>query len=113
MIDDKSGDPRNEIEIYEKNNKLYGKVVKQLHPGSIHNCDLCTDYRKGKPMLGMIIIEDLEHRNGYWKNGRVLFPKQGKWYDLEVWLMPGDPNTLALRGYWGPIYRTQYWKRIR
>ncbi|MBK8554825.1 MAG: DUF2147 domain-containing protein [Lewinellaceae bacterium] len=112
MVDDRTGTPKNEVEMYLQNGKLYGKVAKHLVASSNHLCDKCTDYRKNQPMLGMIVIEELELANGYWQNGRALFPKQGKWYDLDVWLSPGDPNTLVLRGYWGPLFRTQYWKRV-
>jgi uncharacterized protein (DUF2147 family) len=112
MVDDRTGIAKSHIKLYDHNGKVYGKVVKTLHPSANHLCDKCTDYRKNQPMLGMIIIEGLEYKDGYLKNGKVLFPKQGKWYDVEIWLQPGDANTLVLRGYWGPFFRTQYWTRV-
>ena len=112
MIDDKTGEAKSHVKLYERNGKVYGKVVKTLVPSANHLCDRCTGYRKNKPMLGMVVIEGLEKKDGYLQNGKVLFPKQGKWYDVEAWVKPGNRDVLVLRGYWGPIYRTQYWYRV-
>jgi len=110
--DDETGEAKSHIQLYEQNGMVYGKITKLLRPSLAHNCDQCTDYRKDQPILGMVIIEDMQFSNGYWSKGRVLYPKQGKWYNLKFWLKEGDPNTLVVRGNFGPFYRTQYWRRV-
>jgi uncharacterized protein (DUF2147 family) len=48
-----------------------------------------------------------------YEKGSICDPKNGKVYTCEMWLKPGDPNTLVVRGYWGFIYRTQNWVRVK
>lgn len=110
--DDETGEVKSHILIFEKDGKQFGQVVKVLRESINHLCDKCDGHRKNQPVLGMVIIEDMVLRDGYWQGGRVLFPKQGKWYDLKYWLQPGNPNMLVVRGNFGPFYRTQYWKRL-
>ena len=110
--DDETGEAKSHIQLYEQNGQVYGKIVKLLRPSLAHNCEECTDYRKDQPILGMVIIENMEYGDGYWSKGKVLYPKQGKWYNLKFWLKEGDPNTLVVRGAFGPFYRTQYWQRL-
>lgn len=110
--DDETGEAKSHIQLYEQNGLVFGKIVKLLRPSLAHNCDQCSDYRKDQPILGMVIIENMQYSDGYWSKGRVLYPKQGKWYNLKFWLKEGDPNTLVVRGAFGPFYRTQYWGRL-
>lgn len=110
--DDETGEAKSHIQLYEENGQVYGKIVRLLRPSLAHNCDECQDYRKNQPILGMVIIENMQYSGGYWSKGKVLYPKQGKWYGLKFWLKEGDANTLVVRGNFGPFYRTQYWQRI-
>ncbi len=79
MVGMKSGKERSLIEIYEKNDKYFGKVVKVYPaPGKDPNpvCDLCSGSRKDQPIVGMDIITDLEYssRSGEYKDGKILDP---------------------------------------
>jgi uncharacterized protein (DUF2147 family) len=114
-IDDETGKPKSLVEIYEQNGKVYGKVIKLFRePNEEQNpiCDKCDDYRKNQPVMGMIIISDMQLKDGYYKNGTICDPKNGKVYKCEMWLKAGDSNKLELRGYWGFIFRTQTWVRV-
>jgi uncharacterized protein (DUF2147 family) len=110
--DDETGEAKSHIELYAVGDRIFGKIAHLLRPSLNHNCDKCDGHRKDQPVLGMVIIEDMRLTEGHWQHGRVLYPRQGKWYSLKFWLKDGDPNTLAVRGSFGPFYRTQYWKRI-
>ena len=112
-IDDETGEVKSHILIFEKNGKQYGKVIKVMREGINHPCDKCEGARKDQPVLGMVIIENMTHKDGHWQGGRVLFPKEGKWYNLKYWLEPGNADKLVVRGYLGPFYRTQYWQRVK
>ena len=110
--DDETGENKSVIQIYKVGNKLYGKVL------IIHNkekasktCELCSDDRKKKPVLGMIIIKKLAKDGKEWSDGEILDPENGKTYDCTIWL-EGD-DVLKVRGYIGWFYRTQTWKRLK
>jgi uncharacterized protein (DUF2147 family) len=111
-MDEKSGKSKGIIEFFEKDGMLFGKIVKVSNDTLNHICDKCPGERRGKRMMGMVIFENLKQKDGFWKDGRVLNPKAGKWYDLQIWLESGDPNTLIVRGSWGPFYKTQRWTRV-
>ncbi|RFC53984.1 DUF2147 domain-containing protein [Brumimicrobium aurantiacum] len=110
---DESGELKSEVKIYLKNGKLYGKIIK-LHNLKIDlkdaKCYDCKDYRKNQPVLGMEIISGLTKDGKYWEGDEVLLdPNNGKVYDAKLWITKN--NELAVRGYIGLIYRTQYWKK--
>ena len=43
-----------------------------------------------------------------WSGGKILDPGNGKIYRCKIWLKDGE---LKVRGYFGPFYRTQTWRR--
>lgn len=111
--DDDSGELKSEVKIYIKNGKLYGKII-ELHnldvPLKDALCYLCTDYRKDKHVIGMEIITGLKKSGNDWKaDDALLDPNNGKLYDATFWLINDD--KLAVRGYVGWFFRTQYWVR--
>lgn len=111
--DDETGEEKSHVEVYEAGGKLYGKIVKLLRGRPDRLCDKCPDERKNQPVLNMIILVDMLQKDGMWQSGDILDPEKGKWYDCKIWLKEGDPNTLVVRGYLGPFYRTQYWTRVK
>jgi uncharacterized protein (DUF2147 family) len=56
----------------------------------------------------MEILKDMKKTGTEFSEGTILDPKNGKIYNCKIWIENGD---LKLRGYWGPFYRTQTWKR--
>lgn len=110
--DDETGEAKSHIEIYESGGKLYGKVVKLLREKPDRLCEKCPGERKNQPVLNMIIMVNMVQKDGLWQSGDILDPEKGKWYRCKIWLKEGDSNTLVVRGYLGPFYRTQYWTRV-
>ncbi|HZH86644.1 MAG TPA: DUF2147 domain-containing protein [Brumimicrobium sp.] len=111
--DDASGELKSEVKIYIKDGKLYGKIIKlynlDVDPKDA-KCELCTDYRKDKPVIGMLVMTGLKKSGEEWVgNSALLDPNNGKSYDAKIWL-EGN-NKLAVRGYIGWFFRTQYWKK--
>ncbi|MCK6617436.1 MAG: DUF2147 domain-containing protein [Cyclobacteriaceae bacterium] len=110
-IDDTSGEVKSVVEIYERNGKVYGKVVQTFpKPGQnpdpvCSKCDL-EDERYNKKIIGMEIMKDLIKSGSEYTNGDILDPENGKVYRCKVWL---EGVNLKLRGYWGPFWRTQTW----
>lgn len=111
-VDDETKMEKSHVLIYEQDGKQFGRITRLLQAPN-HPCDKCTDHRKGQPILNMVIIENMEFKDNCWQGGRVLHPRQGKWYSLKYWLKADDSDTLVLRGSWGVLFRTQYWKRVK
>jgi uncharacterized protein (DUF2147 family) len=112
-IDDETGKEKSYVELYEASGTLYGKVAKLLNAPADRICDKCPDERKNQPILGMSIVVNMKNKDGYYQGGSILDPEKGKWYGCKMWIKEGEPNTLVVRGYYGPLYRTQYWYRVQ
>jgi uncharacterized protein (DUF2147 family) len=113
-IDDRTGLPKGVIEIYKKEGKMYGKVVKILEEGQEGRvCDKCDGELKDRPVTGMEIITGGEpHDDGEWKGKRLFDPEQAMTFRFKIWLNPENSNELKVRGYLAFIYRTQTWIRV-
>jgi uncharacterized protein (DUF2147 family) len=113
-IDDGTGEAKSHVEIYEQDGKYHGKVVKLLSSPSDRTCDECTGEKKGKPILGMVILEDLQTYKDYWKKGTIMDPENGKEYKCSVWFEENNDKELKVRGHhWTGLYRTQTWYRVK
>jgi uncharacterized protein (DUF2147 family) len=112
-VDDETGEAKSQVTIYERNGKLYGKITKILTDRPNAKCEDCPGKKKGQPVQGLIIIEDLVPYEDYWKGGTILDPQKGKEYGLSVWFENSDPDLLFVRGkHWTGLYRTQNWYRV-
>ncbi|MNK33960.1 hypothetical protein D3C87_524590 [compost metagenome] len=113
-IDDKTGDAKSVVEIYEQNGKIYGKVVEILNPAKKNaKCDKCDGADKGKPIEGLIIIKGLTKDGDKYTDGDILDPNKGKLYSCTIKLDGKD--KLDVRGYMGisMLGRTQIWHRVK
>lgn len=113
-IDDETNEPKSIVQIFEKDGKYYGKIVKLFRkPGEEPNpiCDDCDadDDRKDQPVLGMEIIRDLVEDGEEYADGTILDPKDGKIYDCKLWVEDGK---LKVRGYIAFFFRTQTWHPV-
>jgi len=110
-IDDNTGQPRSEIEVYDRGGKLYGKIVATLSPDAKETCTTCSGDRANKPYIGMEIISAAAPEGDKEWEGKIYDPEGDSTYKLVMWLEE-DPNTLYVRGkHWTGLYRTQTWKR--
>ncbi len=113
-IDDKTSVEKSHIEIYQKDGKFHGKIIKLLdsEPGVV--CDECSGSKKDQPILGMVILEGLESHEDYWKNGTILDPENGSTYGCSIWFDDGNVEELKVRGkHWTGLYRTQTWYLVK
>ena len=110
-IDDNTGKPRSIVEIYEREGKFFGKVLKTFpEPGDDPDpiCDECEDHRKDQKIIGMEIITDMKSsKKGEYDKGEILDPENGNIYDCKLWI--DEEGNLKVRGYLFFFYRTQTW----
>ncbi|AXA92426.1 DUF2147 domain-containing protein [Massilia sp. YMA4] len=114
-IDDKTGKPKAEIRISEANGVLQGRIEKLFRaPDQDQNpvCDKCEGADKGKPMVGLAIINGMKKEGDEYKGGTILDPEDGKVYKSKMKLVD-DGKKLDVRGYVGvPMFgRSQTWVR--
>jgi uncharacterized protein (DUF2147 family) len=114
-IDDETGKQKSIVELYKQNDKLYGKIT-YLFPregrGPNPKCTKCTDDRKDEPLVGLQIVRNLKWDGSTWNSGTIVDPENGKIYDVKMWLDEENKDRLNVRGYIGPFFRTQTWKRL-
>jgi uncharacterized protein (DUF2147 family) len=113
-IDDETGKEKGIVEIYEKNGKVYGKIIDILDIEHKHNkCEKCKGDDKNKPILGLIILKGLVKDGEIYDGGNITDPKNGKSYHCKIELDGKD--KLIVRGYIGiPLFgRSQTWIRLK
>ena len=103
------------VELYKVDGKLYGKII-YLFPREGREddpkCKKCTDDLKDQPLVGLQIVRSLKWDGEEWEGGTIVDPEIGKIYTVKMWLVEGNANLLNVRGYIGPLYRTQKWVRV-
>jgi uncharacterized protein (DUF2147 family) len=111
-VDDKTGQPRSLVRVYEENGKWFGKIEKSLNPNGRKVCDKCPDDRKNKPMVGLVVIRNLAKDGTEYSGGDIVDPDNGRIYKCKVWTTDGG-KKLSVRGFIGfsLIGRSQTWTR--
>jgi uncharacterized protein (DUF2147 family) len=113
-IDDETGVEKGIVEIYEKNGKVYGKIVDILEEKHRDKkCSLCPGEDANKPLIGLTFIKGLEKDGKEYNGGKIIDPQNGKSYKCYITLE--SSNKLKVRGYLGMAIfgRTQYWYRVQ
>jgi len=105
--DDKTGKKKSVIRISDQGGKLSGTITKLFNPTHT-TCVECKGSRHNKPIIGMRVFSGLTLQDGVWQGGKILDPKNGKWYTCKIW---EEGKNLKVRGYIMMFYRTQIWKR--
>ena len=113
-FDDKTGELKSIVEIFESGSKIYGKIIKTFPKPGKDADPICTkcptdDERFNKKIIGMEIVKGLTQEDDEYEGGSILDPEVGKVYRCKIWL---DKEELKVRGYLGPFYRTQTWQRV-
>ena len=114
-VDDVTGKPESVVVIWEENGKLFGRIQKLVNPDP-HDpnprCEDCSGAQKGKPVIGLRILWDLQKDGDGWSGGTILDPANGKTYKCFLSLEDGGAK-LKVRGFIGVslLGRTQYWLR--
>ena len=111
-VDGETGEEKSIVEIYERDGKVFGKIIEILKPEHRDAvCVTCVGDEKNKPVLGLELIKNMEPDGRYYKKGTIFDPENGKKYRCRLALTE-DPNVLQVRGYVAFLYATQYWLRV-
>lgn len=113
-IDDATGLKKSIVELYKKDGVLYGKVVyiyKRGKDGPNSKCTECSGKLYNQPIMGMLIVKQMQWSGSQWEDGSILDPDNGKTYTCTIWLNDANKDKLNVRGYIGPFFRTQEWIR--
>lgn len=114
-VDDDGKTEKSLVRITESGGTLTGTIEKLLDPTKADAvCDQCTDERKDKPLVGLVILRNLKADSDkeWWEGGDVTDPKNGKVYKARIRTIEGG-KKLQMRGYIGPFHRTQTWIRVQ
>ncbi len=102
-IDDETKKAKSVVEIYEKEGKIFGKVVEIFGDKEAKAAIL------GSPkILGLEIIKNMVKKGSKYKNGTILDPKKGKTYSCELWR---EGDNLIVRGKIAFLGRNQTWHK--
>ena len=110
-FDDKTNEIKAVVEIYKSNNLFFAKIIESYVSEKNAVCETCKGTRKGKPIIGLIIIENIKKDGDEFNDGTIIDPENGKSYKCSLELIGN--NKLKVRGYIGfsLFGRTQYWIR--
>jgi len=116
-IDDETKQEKSLVRITETGGVYSGKIEKLSDPAKANAvCEKCTDERKDKPVVGMVILRNIREDKddkGVFEGGDILDPNNGKVYKAKLKPIDGG-KKLEMRGYIGaPMFgRTQTWIRV-
>ena len=110
-IDDNDGSTKSIVYIFKATNgKYYGKI-EHLFKEPTKKCIECTGSNKDKPILGMMVINEMVEKNGSLTGGTILDPNNGKIYKCNI-TFDSKTGNLSVRGSLdrgGLIGRSQIW----
>lgn len=113
--DERTGEPRALVRITERGDEYQGTIEKGLRGLNAESpyCDKCEGERRGKPLLGMIILSGVKKKGDGYGDGRILDPDSGKVYDCRLTLQKGG-RQLQVRGFIGTplLGETRTWYRV-
>ncbi len=114
-IDDKDGSEKSIIHIFKATNgKYYGKI-EHMFKDADKLCTECEGTNKDKPILGMMVINAMEEKDGTLTGGTILDPKNGKVYRCNI-SFDAKTGKLNVRGSLdkgGLIGRNQVWVKSK
>ena len=101
------------IEIYQKGDGYYGKIV-WLERSTDRNGNVLTDRNssdnllRNRPLMGIDLLEDLAYKKGNW-TGRIYAPKRGE--TMDVVLSLANVNELKVLVSYMGFTKEKHWTR--
>lgn len=112
-IDDKDGSTKSIVHIFKTTNGKYVGKVDKLFKHVDKKCNECEGANKDKPVLGMLVINNMVEKDGMLTAGTILDPENGKVYRCNITFekKTGHLNVRGSLDKGGFIGRSQVWIR--
>lgn len=103
------------VKIYKENNTYSGKIIKLFNTNSPKDtrCHNCKGQLANQPLLGMVIIKNLQPKGKVLTHGIMLDIQSGTFNDCKLWVNPDNNNLLTIRTYQSGLYRSHVWQRVQ
>lgn len=114
-IDDNDGSEKSVVHIFKATNgKYYGKI-EHLFKNPDKLCTECEGELNNKPILGMLVINNMVEKDGSLTGGTILDPNNGKVYKCNITYdkQTGNLNVRGSLDKRGLIGRTQTWIKAK
>jgi uncharacterized protein (DUF2147 family) len=105
------GKERSNVEIFQKDGVYYGKIVKLSTVPANALCTTCKDDRKDKPLMGMLILWNLQKEGGRYNDGKIYDVEDGKEYKCSLSL--ATPDQLKVTASLLFLSESHYWTRVK
>ncbi|WP_158250496.1 DUF2147 domain-containing protein [Aquimarina sp. I32.4] len=98
------------IEIYKEGDTFFGKINKRAdnplsNINGLDNKNPIKELQK-RPLLGMIILDQLQYDHGVLSDGTIYNADSGKAYDVKVWINSDNINVCYIRAYKSFLFKT-------
>lgn len=109
-----------QVEMFERNGKIYGKLVWLKNPIDDDTGKAKLDKKnpddelKKKPLMGLEILKGFTFDGkDEWEGGEIYDPNNGKTY--SCYMVFAEKDKLKIRGYIGVslLGRTTYWTKVK
>jgi uncharacterized protein (DUF2147 family) len=105
-----------QFEIYEKNDRFFGRVIAYNIPDQL-DAENADPALRTRPFVGIDMFSHfrLDADVAQWVGGKIYDAKSGKTYDCYMWFEPHAPDTLVARGFIGfsLFGRNEQFERVR
>lgn len=104
-----------QIEFYQKEGKYYGKIIwlkKPLKPDGTAKTDIKNPNpaMRNSSIMGLVIVSELEFKNGQFVNGKIYSPKEGKTLDCAI--LSENERELKITISKSLFSTSRIWKRL-
>ncbi|WP_035091097.1 DUF2147 domain-containing protein [Aquimarina macrocephali] len=105
------------IEIYRDGDYFYGKIDKRAERplSNLNGLDNKNPLKelKGRPLLGMNILENLSYKDGELSGGTIYNADSGKSYIVKVWINSDNTDLCFIRAYKSFLFKTFEARRVK
>ena len=113
-------DKTSHIEIFQRENKYFGKIAWLKDPKNENNQDKLDTKNpdnklKNRKIIGLEILKDfVKKEKGIFEDGEIYNPKDGKTYSCNLTILENG-KKLKVRGYVGVSWlgKTQIWTKVK
>lgn len=107
-----TSDKKGVIEIYQKDNRFFGKIVGGEKRGDGTDQKNPDEKLRTREVLGLTIMTNLKKEGDEFVDGKIYDPDSGNTYSCKLKLE--SPHSLTLRGYLGISLfgRSETWTRV-